>query len=646
MTQSVPKKNFVLRGIAASLNGCGKAMVSTYNMSSTGSVATYNFVKKTSCAAASLFIKNSEKMSQIREEKELKYILKKDLDAYEKKSRKMAGRHKKEFEQTIENVEGSIKECVKKMDSSEFEAIEGIILDLLDHEMEIKILAATHLGETKEKHVALVLMDALGFNEPGLNDAIIKSLYSIDRLNIESTLSALLKNSHASVRLSAMSHLRDMLSEKKTVEYLMPLLEDGHPEVRLSAVKLLDWQNVEGLESSIEALVEDEYESVRRSVIAALANVNNSDALPALVRGLDDKSLDIREKALSAIKSRTEKEIEFDTSLKGKKRSQAIEILEMDLFGAPEKEDISPGEDAGIHEATTLKSEAAQEAPESELESEAVAEEESEPEAEPDKKPDVEAVEEGPEPEEEAESVEEGPEPEEEAEEEAEAVEEGSEPEEEAEEEAESVEEGSEPEEEAEAVEEGPEPEPEEEAEEEAESVEEGPEPEEEAEEEAEAVEEGFEPEEEAEEEAEAVEEGFEPEEDSDKESDEEPEPEALEEEYAEESKPELEPEGEPEGEPEKEPEKEAEKEAEEEAEEEAEFEALEEEDDAIESANKEIFYTTTSTWTPNKMELTEKKLKKMLKPQLIGLCKELQIDISFSMAKPVIIQKILTHVS
>ncbi|VEN74115.1 magnetosome protein Mad23 [Candidatus Desulfarcum epimagneticum] len=523
----------VLKGIASGLNGCGKLLVSSYDLSVGGSKAVYDTLKNTSCATVKLFKKANKTAEKIQEEQEIRRILKQDLEVYRKKTGKMERRHEKDFSRVIEEIDSAIKECVKNMDSEGFEALEPAVLDLLDHEVEIKILAATYLGETKQAQLAPILIAALGFNMPGLTDAIIKSIYSIDKKKIESLLSDLLKNPHARIRLTAMSHLDHMLTWKKAVRYQLERLEDKHPEVRLLAVKLLDLKNVQGIKSYLEPLLQDEYENVRKAVVKTLANVNNAEVLPMLVALLNDKVVDIRKTALKAIESIVGEEIKFDIFLTGKKRARAVEALKLHLFTAPGPEEVETAEEEVEPEPEPVEEEPQAAEPEVEPEPDPVKEEPPVAEADPEPET-VEAKEEA-----EPETVAEEPQ----------------------------------------AAEEEVEPEPEPVAEEPPIAEPETVEAKEEPAPEVETADEEVEPEPVAEEPQAA-------------EADVEPEPEKVEELAEEKSK----------------------------------------------SDPDQTGYAG--------IEFTEKNLSAMLKPQLITLCKELGIDISFTMKKALIIKEILSRMS
>ena len=225
MTQEIHTDNIVLKGIASTLNGCGRLMVLGYDLGAAGHRAARQKVRNISWPSMSLCKKRAGEKEEIPK-------------AYQKEARKLARRHEKAFSHVIEDIDHAIKEVVPHMTAEEFAALEPVILDLFDHEMEIKILSAIYLGEAKNPHTIPILDAALGFEDPALTDAIVTAMHLIDKGCIDPILEELVESPDTAIRLTALTHLDKINSPDLKQACLEALLEDESPEVRTAAENL------------------------------------------------------------------------------------------------------------------------------------------------------------------------------------------------------------------------------------------------------------------------------------------------------------------------------------------------------------------------------------------------------------------------
>ncbi len=204
---------------------------------------------------------------------------------------------------------------------------EKISYDLLDDELEIKILAASELGKTGNKAAVPVLMETVRFGNPYLMSEIVNSLIRLEDTECVSLLKQMTGYESYKVRLGVMRGLYKLAGDDDVVPVLLALLKDEHPEVRKNAATYLGWKDQGDAVPALVQTLQDKEEKVRKAAVSSLANIKDKSAVLPLMRMLGDGSMEIREKSLDAIKTITEEEINIDLDLTGKAMSEAINGL-------------------------------------------------------------------------------------------------------------------------------------------------------------------------------------------------------------------------------------------------------------------------------------------------------------------------------
>jgi HEAT repeat protein len=224
----------------------------------------------------------------------------------------------------IEQVERNIQLAIQKalsygvFDSSSDRAIfEKVASDLLETEMEIKILAATELGKMGNLAATPILMETIKFDNTYLTTEVINSLINIGDVRAVPLFKAKLNDSSYRVRMGCIRGIYKLASDKEVVSTLVEALRDDHNEVRRTAVTFLGWKDDISVVPSLVQCLKDEDDRVRAATVSALLNFKDQSSVMPLIKVLGDKVLDIREKALEAIRTITGVNLSFDVQLSG-----------------------------------------------------------------------------------------------------------------------------------------------------------------------------------------------------------------------------------------------------------------------------------------------------------------------------------------
>lgn len=270
-----------------------------------------------------------ERVVEQEKRKTADLLLKEELKDYAQRSGQKSRKHRKDEPEICDAVRRAIADTLEHgnftngSDRVTFQIVAG---DLLDHEMEIKVLAAAELGKMKCEAAVNVLKEALKFDDPRLTMEIIGSLTTIGDYRALPVFFEHLAHPSHRVRKEALTGFCTWAEDKDEVMLsLLEALKDKHPEMRTTAVTLLGWRK--GLEAipALIACTHDRDESVRKAAISALANIGDRSSLPALADLLGDRSHEIREKALVAIREISGEYVAFDLHAKEKKISEEIE---------------------------------------------------------------------------------------------------------------------------------------------------------------------------------------------------------------------------------------------------------------------------------------------------------------------------------
>ena len=224
-------------------------------------------------------------------------------------------------------IENALRDGVFES-ASEKAKFEKVANDLLDNDMEVKILAATELAKMKNEAAVPVLTEIVKFEDPHLTSEIINALIDIGDSKAVPLFKEKVTDPHYRVRVACLRGLYKLAEDDEdAIQLLTNALRDEHPDVRRSGVTFIGWKdNVDAVPALVQCL-RDEDEKVKKAALSALATIREKSAVVPLIRALKDKGLDMKEKVLDAIKMITGEEITFDLEASGKELSKAIDDL-------------------------------------------------------------------------------------------------------------------------------------------------------------------------------------------------------------------------------------------------------------------------------------------------------------------------------
>jgi len=199
--------------------------------------------------------------------------------------------------------------------------------DLLDKDVEVKILAVTELAKMKNKAAVPILIEAVKFDDPYLASETINALINIGDSRAISLFKEKAKDSHYRVRVACLRGLYKLAEDDDVAPFLADALKDEHPDVRKTAVTFIGWkENIDTVPGIVQCL-RDEDDRVSKAAVAALANMRDEAAVLPLIRTLENKNLDIKKKALEAIKTIIGEEVAFDFQASGEALTEAVDNL-------------------------------------------------------------------------------------------------------------------------------------------------------------------------------------------------------------------------------------------------------------------------------------------------------------------------------
>lgn len=213
--------------------------------------------------------------------------------------------------------------------ASEKAKFEKVAADLLDSEIEIKILAVAELGKMKNKAAVPVLAEAVKFEEPHLTLEIVNALIDIGDSSAVKLFKDRAQDPHYRVRVACLRGLYKLAAEddEEATQILNNALQDEHPDVRKSGATFLGWK---GNEDAVPALVQglkDDDERVTKAALSALAAIRDKSAVLPLIKVLKSEDFELKKRALDAIKMITGEEIVFDLQAGDDDLDKAIDDL-------------------------------------------------------------------------------------------------------------------------------------------------------------------------------------------------------------------------------------------------------------------------------------------------------------------------------
>ena len=267
------------------------------------------------------------RITEVIEEKKTEALRKRGL---RKRVSYAPKRDKAVEERALKTVKSAVEKAIKQGDfesMSEREIFDKVAHDLLDSEMEVKILAAAELGKIGNKAAVPIFLEVAKLNDPDLTAEIISSLITIgDERAIPLFKESILSPKHQ-VRVGCLRGLYKLAKEEEALPLLTESLRDPHPKVRRTAVTFIGWKDYEGATPALVQCLKDEDAMVRKAAVSALTNIKDDSTVLPLIKVLGDKDREIREKALDAVRAISGEEIAFDLDTSGKTLTEEINKL-------------------------------------------------------------------------------------------------------------------------------------------------------------------------------------------------------------------------------------------------------------------------------------------------------------------------------
>ena len=310
------------------------------------------------------------RITEVIEEKKAEVLRKQDLRRGVV-PRRASKRDKVTEERVTKTTESAIEKALKQGEfksPSERETFDKVAHDLLDSEIEVRILAAAELGKLEDKAAVPILLEAVKCDNPDLTSEIINSLITIGDSRAIPLFKEEVRSSRHQVRVGCLRGLYKLATDEEAVPILIESLQDQHPKVRRTAATFIGWKDYAGAAPALVQCLNDEDTMVRKAAVSALANIKDDSTVLPLIKVLGDKDREIREKALEAVRVISGEAIAFDLDASGRTLTDEINNLRdwwqqerMGKLGLTETaEESAVPEEA---EAPEEKAEAEEEAP-------------------------------------------------------------------------------------------------------------------------------------------------------------------------------------------------------------------------------------------------------------------------------------------
>jgi len=230
----------------------------------------------------------------------------------------------------IKSIQNAISKALKHGDFdslSEREIFDKVANDLLDSDIEIKILAAAELGKMESPTAVPILIEAINFNNSDLTSEIINSLITINDKRAIEVFKTCLNHMKFTVRIGCLRGIYKMADDDLALQILSEGLRDKHPEVRRISATFVGWRDLTSATPALIQCLRDNEIRVRKASVSALANIKDETAVMHLIKILGDNELEIREKAYDAIRMITGEDIIYDVHSYGKEADEKINNL-------------------------------------------------------------------------------------------------------------------------------------------------------------------------------------------------------------------------------------------------------------------------------------------------------------------------------
>lgn len=212
-------------------------------------------------------------------------------------------------------------------DRSSQAIFENIANDLMDRDVEVKVLAASELGKLGNPAAVPILIEALKYENTYLTLEIINSLIALESPKSIAVFKEKIKDSNYKVRISALRGVYKQVQNEEAIDILVSLLHDKHPDVRKAAITYLGWKDSKKAIPGLIQSLQDRDDKLRISAINSLTSIKDKSSVASLIRMVSDDNVQVREKAVEAVKLIGGKHVEVDVNQNEEALKEEVEKL-------------------------------------------------------------------------------------------------------------------------------------------------------------------------------------------------------------------------------------------------------------------------------------------------------------------------------
>lgn len=226
----------------------------------------------------------------------------------------------------ISNAIGSAVKAASFESASEKAIFEKVVHDLLDDDVEIRLLAAAELGKSTNSASIPILREAIGYQNVYLTTEIINSLININEQACLPIFEDNLNDHNYRVRLGSLKGVYKVAGAE-SLKHLLEGLKDEHQEVRKLSATLLGWVGEKEAGPALVQAIKDTDQEVVKAAIMGLSIVRDHSSVLPLIRTLEGGSREIREKIVHAIERITGETLTFNLDAEGEELQTNVEDL-------------------------------------------------------------------------------------------------------------------------------------------------------------------------------------------------------------------------------------------------------------------------------------------------------------------------------
>lgn len=269
-------------------------------------------------------------------------------------------------------IKERIRDAERSITSATFASVsdrsifDKVVHDLLDGDVEIRLLAAAELGKMAKPISVPILQEAIGYGDAYLTSEIITALININDQSCQGIFEENVNDDNYRIRLGCLRGLYKVAGEG-SISYLIDGLTDKHAVVRKSAATFLGWVGKDDAAPALIQTLKDSDQDVRKAAAMSLSILRDPSSIMPLIRILGESDREVKEKVVGAIERISGKTVEFKLDAVGDELRENIEglkewwqknnlpdvddVMGVDESGQESGDEVSDETEAGIEAA-------------------------------------------------------------------------------------------------------------------------------------------------------------------------------------------------------------------------------------------------------------------------------------------------------